>query len=207
MAAPEMVVLGASAGGLNALSKLLALLPESFGLPVALVQHLMPGRRSVLAKLLQNQTELRVCQAMDKARMIPGTVYVAPPDYHLGIDRSDGHARPPQTAGSFRFLAPHAHYQLALSQEEPVLFSRPSIDVLFESAAIATRGRLVGALLTGANADGAYGCRCIKRWGGAVMVQAPETAEVATMPRAALDMVEADVVGDLEHLASELRHL
>jgi two-component system chemotaxis response regulator CheB len=160
----KIVVVGASLGGLHALEAILSALPEDFPLPVAVVQH-----RSVLSgeawvHVLQRHSRLKVREPLDKDPIQPGRVYIAPPDYHLLVDD-----------GAF-----------ALSTDEPVLFARPSIDVLFESVADAFGSGTIGVVLTGASEDGARGAARIKRRGGYLVVQDPETAESPVMPRAAL---------------------
>src|SRR6201991_418522 len=136
----EAVVIGASAGALEALSVILPALPATFRLPVFIVVHMPPNRQSVLAELFQRKCRLRVREAEDKERISGGTVYFAPPDYHLLVEM-DKH--------------------LSLSSDEPVLYSRPSIDVLFESAADAYGPGLIAIVLTGANQAGAKGLRTV----------------------------------------------
>lgn len=162
---PEAVVIGASAGALKALSVILPALPATFGLPVFIVVHMPPDRKSVMAELLQERCRLRVCEAEDKEPIRGGTVYFAPPDYHLLVEK-DKH--------------------LSLSTDEPILYSRPAIDVLFESAADAYGRGLVGVILTGANQDGANGMRAVVDAGGLAIVQSPGDAFAPAMPEAAL---------------------
>ena len=162
-----IVVVGASWGGLQALSDLLEGLPASFDLPVVIVQHRGKDAESLLAMLLQDHTRLRVLEVEDKQPIERGHVYIAPPDYHLLIEG--------------------AHFSLTV--DEQVRFSRPSIDVTFDSAASACGSRAVGVVLTGANEDGARGLRRIVDAGGRAIVQDPATAEVRTMPMAALRSV------------------
>lgn len=161
----DAVVVGASAGGVEALLTVFSDLPAGYGLPLICVLHLPESRDSLLADLFSRRLALRVKEAQDKEDLSPGTLYFAPPGYHLSIesDRS-----------------------FSLSREEPLHYSRPSIDVLFESAADSFQERLVGILLTGANQDGAAGLASIKRAGGLTIVQDPLEAQVSTMPEAAL---------------------
>jgi two-component system chemotaxis response regulator CheB len=161
----EAIVVGASAGALEALTELLAPLPASFRLPILVVVHLSPDRKSILAELLDAKCQLEVREADDKEPIEPGTIYLAPPDYHLLVEPDK---------------------RLSLSSEEPVHYSRPSIDVLFETAAEAFGPRMIGVILTGANDDGARGLKGIRDAGGITIVQRPELAHVATMPQAAL---------------------
>src|SRR3712207_2155174 len=169
----ELIVVGASWGGLHALSELLEALPPRLGAAVAVAQHrAADAPQGGLEALLQQHTAYPVCEAGDKQRIEPERIYVAPPDYHLLVER-----------GSF-----------ALSVDERVQYARPSIDVLFESAADAYRERLIGIVLTGANEDGACGLAEIKRRGGVAIVQDPATAERRAMPDAALAAASADAV-------------
>src|SRR5579863_8586893 len=159
----EMIVVGTSLGGLHALETLLHGLPPGFPIPVAVVQHRGPEESS-LASLLQLHCALPVAEVNDKDRVIAGRVYLAPADYHLLVE-----------GGRF-----------ALSTDARVQHARPSIDVLFESAADTYHDRLLGVILTGASADGAAGALRIKHCGGRVVAQDPTSAEAPTMPRAAI---------------------
>lgn len=163
--AVEAVVIGASAGAIEALSIVLPPLPAEYPLPVFVVVHVPPDRNSIIAELFAAKCQMRVKEAEPSEEIQGGTIYFAPPDYHVLIERNG---------------------RLSLSSEEPVLFSRPSIDVLFESAADAYGEALVGVVLTGANADGAAGARAIGAEGGTVIVQTPGQALEPTMPQAAL---------------------
>ena len=167
----EAVVIGASAGGVEATSALLGALPKSFGAAVAVVIHLPPSNENLLVRVLQPRCALPLREACDKEPMSPGTVCVAPAGYHLLVE-------PERT--------------FALSLDEPVHYSRPSIDVLFESAAHAYRDRLLGIVLTGANADGAEGLRIVRELGGTGWVQDPKTAESPEMPHAAIAATRVD---------------
>lgn len=161
----KAIVIGASAGALDALSQVLALLPEDYLLPVLVVVHLPADKKSILAELLDMKCRVSVKEADDKEPLASGVVYVAPPDYHLLVEK-DG--------------------TISLSNEEPILYSRPSIDVLFESAADAIGPGLIGVVLTGANDDGAHGLAAIRDAGGRCIVQDPQDAYSAIMPLAAL---------------------
>lgn len=164
----EITVIGASMGGLNALSVILAGLPKNLPVAVAIAQHRHKSSDGELVNFLQQQSLLPVFEVEDKQAIAPGQVYLAPADYHLLIE--PGH--------------------FALSTEAPVTFARPSIDVLFESAADAYGDRAIGVILTGASQDGAAGLAKIKSCGGLTIVQTPETAESRTMPEAAIAAVE-----------------
>ncbi|MBN8849606.1 MAG: chemotaxis protein CheB, partial [Sphingomonas sp.] len=141
----EAVAIGASAGAVEALSAILPRLPADYPLPVLVVVHVPADRRSVLATLFQSKCRIAVREAEDKEPVVPGTVYFAPPDYHLQVE---------------------ADRTLSLSADDPVLYSRPSIDVLFESAADAYGAALAGVVLTGANQDGARGLAAVAEAGG-----------------------------------------
>lgn len=166
-------VVGASWGGLAALGELVKSLPQDFALPLAVVQHRSKQADDLLAKILQDMTPLRVVDVEDKEPIEPGTVYIAPANYHMLVD--DGH--------------------FTLTTDPLVRFSRPSIDVTFVSAGDAYPGATLGVILTGANDDGSRGLRHIVNRGGKAIVQDPETAESGTMPKAALRAVpEAEVL-------------
>lgn len=179
----EAVVIGASAGALEALSVLLPALPAAFNLPVIVVVHLPPDRRSMLAELLQQRCRILVREAEDKEAISRGTAYLAPPDYHLLIELDKS---------------------FALSSDEPVHFSRPSIDVLFESAADAYGSALIAIVLTGANADGAKGMGAVAAAGGTAIVQNPESAFAAAMPESALELTPNARVMTLDEIAAYL---
>ena len=178
----DIVVVGTSWGGLAALRELIGGLPSDFGVPLVVVQHRHRESGQLLAGLLQDSTSLAVCETDDKTPITPGTVHIAPPDYHLLVEE-----------GYF-----------SLTVEEPVAFSRPSIDVTFASAADVYGERAVGIVLTGANADGSRGLRRIADRGGLALVQQPATAESPAMPAAALDMVPEARVLTLHEIAETL---
>jgi two-component system chemotaxis response regulator CheB len=183
--ASEIAVIGTSWGGLAALHQILAALPKAFALPVVVVQHRHKDSGHFLSHVLQEDTRLCVCEVEDKAPIVGGNVYIAPANYHVLVER--GH--------------------LALSTEEPVSFSRPSIDVTFISVADAYRAGAVGIVLTGANSDGARGLKRIADRGGVAIVQRPDTAESAVMPNAALSSVPSARVLTLAGIASFLGSL
>ncbi|NOJ81734.1 chemotaxis protein CheB [Myxococcus xanthus] len=182
----DAVVVGASAGGVDALVTVLPSLPRAFRPSVLVVIHQPRERRSMLVDIFSARCALPVREAQDKEPVQPGTLYFAPPDYHLLVDEGPS---------------------LALSADDPVLFSRPSIDVLFESAADVYGHRLAGLILTGANSDGARGLAAVRDAGGVTLVQRPDTAHVATMPAAALARGPADFVLSLEQIADLLRRV
>lgn len=174
--------MGASWGGLAAMSRLLGALPEGVTPPFVVAQHRSADSASGLGELLQAHTSRVVREADDKMPLAPGHVYLAPPDYHLLVEA--GH--------------------LSLSTDGPVQFARPSIDVLFESVADAYGESAVGIVLTGANEDGARGLRTIKQRGGVAIVQDPATSEKRTMPEAALALAVADAVLPVEEIGKFL---
>ena len=183
--AAGIVVVGASWGGLQALTTLVSGFPKDFPLPLVLIQHRSRDSTSALAELLQDASKLCVCEVEDKAPVVPGHVHIAPPDYHLLID-----------SGFF-----------ALSTEAPHRYSRPSIDITFESAALAYDGDTIGVVLTGANQDGSEGLKLIVARGGVAIVQDPETAESPTMPKAAIAAVPTATVLPVAGIAPHLCRL
>ncbi len=175
----DLVVVGASWGGLQALRWLLEGLPGDFPTPIVVAQHRANDSSDVMVRMLQSHSSLAISEASDKDAIEPGHVYIAPPDYHLLIE-----------PGS-----------LALSTDEFVHHSRPSIDVTFESAADAYADRLVGVILTGANTDGSAGLKRIRDEGGVTVVQDPATAARPEMPSAAMDAVRGVKVLPLRKIA------
>jgi len=182
----KAVVVGASAGGMDAISKLLSALPASFPLPIVVVQHLHPSSGGYLVEHFERICVLPVREPEDKEEIQSGTIYLAPANYHLLIETDE---------------------TFSLSIDERVSHSRPSIDVLFESAAIAWGGRVIGVLLTGANSDGASGLCLIKSYGGLALVQDPATAGYPVMPQAAIDAGCADQILSIEGIAQFLYSL
>ena len=182
----DAVVMGASAGGVEALLALLTALPRDFPTPILVVLHIPRDRPSLLVSLFSRRCALAVREAEDKEPLLPGTVYFAPPDYHLLVD-----------------AGPCA----ALSVDPLVQYSRPSIDVLFEAAADLFRRRVLAVLLTGANSDGARGCAAVRAAGGLVMVQDPDEAQVRYMPEAALRLGAPDFLLRLEQMPDTLLRL
>lgn len=181
----DAVVIGASAGGVEALNSLLPALPADCQ-AVFVVLHLPRERPSLLAEIFQPRCALPVREAQDKEPAVRGTVYIAPPDYHLLVD---------------------AGPQLALSADDLVNFSRPSVDVLFQSAADIYGDRLLALILTGASADGAAGLEAVKRAGGTVAVQRPDSARAPLMVEAALQRTPSAAALSLDEIADLLRRL
>ncbi len=181
----KLVVIGTSLGGLSALKVLLGGLTKAFPPAIAVVQHRHKESGNVLSEFMQQYTSLTVRDVEDKDELLPGSVYLAPADYHLLVEPG----------------------YLTLSIDEPICYARPSIDVLFESAADAYMNRTIGIILTGANHDGAKGLARIKACGGLAIVQDPATAEMSVMPQAALAATAVDAVLPLSDIAPYLVNL
>jgi two-component system chemotaxis response regulator CheB len=182
----SIVAVASSAGGIQALSALLGALGPQLSVPVVVVQHLDRRHRTVLAEVLARRTELRVKLAEAEEHVLPGTVYLAPPDRHLLVD-SEG--------------------MLSLSHTELVHFVRPSADLLFESVAAAYGPAAIACVLTGTGQDGAMGVEAVKSRGGTVIVQDPLTAEFTGMPQSAMATGAVDFVLPLDEIATVVRGL
>jgi two-component system chemotaxis response regulator CheB len=183
MAGYELIAMGASWGGLAALETVLRALPREFRTPIAIAQHrAVDSGSGALSELLALHSGRDVCEAGDKDPIEPGRVYIAPPDYHLLVEP----------------------YGFALSTEGAVHYSRPSIDVLFDSAADVHGDRLAAVILTGANDDGAYGIQRVRRRGGLTIAQDPETAEKRDMPDAAIATGDVQKVLPLDEIGPYL---
>jgi two-component system chemotaxis response regulator CheB len=181
----SVVVIGTSQGGLDALRIIISALPADYPIPLVVVQHRHRDSDATLARFLQGLTPLRVCEIDDKQPLEGQRVFIAPPNYHMLVER--GH--------------------FSLSIDAPVRYSRPSIDLALTSASEAYAHHAVGVVLTGANADGAVGLRNIADRGGLAVVQDPRTAEAAAMPKAALEVVPTARVLPLGRMASFLIEL
>jgi two-component system chemotaxis response regulator CheB len=179
----DSVVIGGSAGGIQACSAILAALPPGFAMPVLLVQHLHPGEKGAFSRHMGSVARLPVIEAGDKDLIEPGRVYIAPADYHMRIamDRT-----------------------ISLSREEKVHRSRPSIDVLFESAALVLGKKVIAVILSGASADGTAGLQAIKAAGGLTLAQDPAMAEFPLMPRTAINTGAVDEVLTTEEIGQRL---
>lgn len=182
----KAVVIGASAGAVQALQAVLPALPAGYPLAVLVVVHVPSGRSNVLLPLFQAKCRITVKEAEDKEPIVGGVIYFAPPDYHLLIE-ADG--------------------SIALSADEAVNYSRPSIDVLFESAADAYGSALVGVILTGANHDGAAGLKAVLDAGGVAIVENPVGAYASAMPDAALEASPSANTMNLDAIALYLLSL
>lgn len=185
MKAPELIVIGCSMGGMSAMKMILQAIPPAFQTPIAVAQHRHKASNEGLPSFLRRSSRLCVMDVEDKQWIKPNCVYLAPADYHLLVER-----------GAFH-----------LSVDGAVAHSRPSIDVLFESAADAYGSSLVGVILTGANADGAKGAKRIRERGGFLIAQDPATAEAPAMPKAVIDSVRVDRILPLDRIGPFLVEL
>lgn len=182
----EAVVIGVSAGGINALKVIFTTISDKFTLPVIVVQHLHPHSDSFLPNYLDSLSHMRIKEAEDKEIICAGTVYIAPANYHLLVEEDK---------------------TLSLNTDEKVNYSRPSIDVLFRSAAAVYQSKLIGVILTGANNDGVLGMKRIKKYGGLTIVQDPTTAEAETMPSAVIKQIEVDYILSLAKIGQLLEDI
>jgi two-component system chemotaxis response regulator CheB len=182
----KMLAIGFSAGGIPLIKRILEMLPKNYPLPIVIVSHLQRGQESCLAELLNDITQLTVSTAKDKEAIIPGRVYLAPPDYHLLVEK-------------------HLHTPIfTLSVDEPVKSVRPSIDVLFESAAEVFESGLIAVLLSGANSDGADGMAYVKELNGMGIILDPLESEFSAMPSAAIQRADVDYVASIDEIISLL---
>jgi two-component system chemotaxis response regulator CheB len=179
----EIVALASSAGGLAALTQVLSALPRNFPTPIAVVQHLDPRHRSLMAKILSGRTELRVKEAENEEVLEAGTAYIAPPDNHLLIN-PDG--------------------SVSLTHSELVHFVRPSADLLFESMAASYKDKSIAVVLTGSGSDGSLGVQAVKKMGGTVIAQDEASSEFFGMPSAAIQTGSVDFILPLEEIAPAL---
>jgi two-component system chemotaxis response regulator CheB len=179
----DIIAIAASAGGLSALSQLLAALPGDFPAAIVVVQHLDPRHRSLMAEILSRRTNLKVKEAQEGERLDAGTVYIAPPNRHLLVN---------------------ADRTLSLTQTELVHFVRPSADLLFESVAASFKERAIAIVLSGTGSDGSMGVQAIKKMGGTVIAQDEKSSEYFGMPQAAVQTGSADFVLPLGEIAPAL---
>ena len=184
----DLVVIGASWGGLEALTTVLSSLPKNYPLPILVVQHRQRNQidTEMLVNVMNKRCKLNVLEPDDKEPIEAGNLYIAPSDYHMFVEHKG---------------------EIALSSDELVNYSRPSIDLLFESAADCYQSGVLGIILTGANSDGASGLQTIKNKGGGALIQSPETAEVDTMPLAAMAATQADAILPLSEITMYLKEL
>lgn len=182
----QLIVIGGSAGSLDVILKQLPVLQRGLPVAIVLVLHRKPASEDILADLLATRTEWKVKEAEEKERILPGTIYIAPADYHLLLEND---------------------HSFSLDVSEKVNYSRPSIDITLESAAEVYGPSLLAILLSGANADGVEGMRTVKATGGACVVQDPASAEVGFMPQQAIDQVLIDKVVPADELAAFINGL
>ncbi len=182
----KAVVIGASYGGLEAIKLVLNELPSNMGIPVIVVLHIGNNNISTFLELLNRDGKHFVKEVEEDEAIEAGTIYFAPPNYHLQVENE---------------------YSFSLSTAEKVNFSRPSIDVLFETAAWTFKNRLLGILLTGSNSDGAEGLKTIKEFGGTTIVENPETAFAKTMPLSGIKISTPDYILNLEEIAKKIEEL
>lgn len=182
----EAIVIGTSAGGLEALARVLPELRPDLPVPVLIVQHISASSDSFLIEYFNGLSSLPVKEAEDKEPLKAGTIYFAPPDYHLQVEENRS---------------------LSLSNSEKINYSRPSIDVLFETAVWAFGSSLIGVIMTGANWDGAEGLQKIFQAGGYTIVQDPKSAAVSRMPEAAIQLRQPSAILELEKIGQALNDL
>lgn len=182
----EVIVIGVSAGGLQALTQIIPEIPKDYPLSIVIVQHRLNDYNDFLAQYLSNLSELAVKEPQTLEPVLPSHIYVAPAGYHLLIERNK---------------------KFSLNVDPPVCYSIPSIDVLFQSAATCYRSKLIGIILTGANSDGSDGIKTIKEYGGLTVVQDPNTAEVDFMPKAAINNTDIDHIIPLNQIGIFLKQL
>lgn len=182
----KAVVIGTSAGGMEALGLILTKLPSNFGTPILIVQHLSPQSDGYMARRFNEICHIAVKEADEKEKILSGTVYIAPANYHMLVENDE---------------------TLSLTVDEKINYARPSVDVLFETASDTYKDKLIGIILTGANSDGSKGLKKIKERGGLVMVQAPHTAVASSMPEAAIKATHVDYVLTIDEIAKKLMEL
>lgn len=176
----KTIVIGTSYGGLQAIRIIVNELPKNFKTPIIIVLHIGNNNINTFLSLLNRSSNLRVKEAEEKELIKPKTIYFAPPNYHLQVEDK---------------------YSLSLSTAQKINYSRPAIDVLFETAAWTFQNQLLGILLTGSNSDGAEGLKTIKKFGGTTIVENPETAYAKTMPEAGIRKSTPDYILNLDEIA------
>jgi len=182
----KAVVIGASAGGIDAISAVLVGLKEDFNVPILIVQHLSPDSDNYMVTHLNEICRINVVEAEEKEKVQSGNAYVAPPNYHILVEQDE---------------------TLSLSVEPKVNYARPSIDVLFETAANTYGNGLIGVILTGANSDGSKGLKRIVELGGIAIVQNPKTSEFDSMPMAAIATTKVDYILELREISTKLAEI
>jgi two-component system, chemotaxis family, protein-glutamate methylesterase/glutaminase len=179
----EAIVIGVSSGGMNAMKVMFSQLPKNFNIPIIIVQHISPRSDNQWINLLNEKSDLYIKEADEKERIEQGKVYFAPPGYHLLIERNK---------------------TFSLTIDERVNFARPSIDVLFESAAEVYKSEVIGVVLTGSNNDGTKGMKRIKEYGGLTIAQDPATAESGYMPASVIAAMQVDHILPLDDIINLL---
>lgn len=178
----KLVVIGTSAGGINASRQIISSLPKDFPAPIVIIQHMNSFMNMFFIDYLNSHSQLKVKEVQHMELLLPGRVYYASPNYHALLENG----------------------KVLLNADAKVNFSRPSIDVFFESAAFEEKENLLGVILTGANNDGSYGLLCIQKNGGACLIQDPESAESQEMPKAAQKLLQVDEVYSLEEIGRKM---
>ena len=177
------IVIGASAGGMDAIKTILMPLEEAFAASILIVQHVSPHSHGYMVNYLNGICHINIKEADEKEKILPGNVYIAPPNYHLLVEKDE---------------------TLSLTVDPKVNYSRPAIDILFDSAAEIYQNELIGIILTGANSDGSKGLKRVKELGGLTIVQDPITAEADFMPKAAMEITEVDYILSLNEISNKL---
>jgi len=182
----EAIVIGVSSGGMNALKFIFATLPAGFSIPIIIVQHVSPRSDNEWIKVLNENSNLTIKEADEKEKIEQGNIYIAPANYHLLIEEDK---------------------TFSLTIDERVNYARPSIDVLFETAAEAYKNKLIGMVLTGSNNDGTSGIKRIKECGGLAIIQDPVTAESSYMPASAIAAIDPDYILSLEEIIELIKKI
>ena len=182
----KLIVIGTSAGGIDALKHIFNSLSEGFNIPIAAVIHISQETGNGLTELLNRYSSLPVSYPEDKEKIEKGRIYIAPPDYHLLLEKG---------------------FSFSLNIDDKVNFCRPSIDVLFESASYILKQNIIGVLLTGSNRDGASGIAEIKRKGGLSVIEDPETAFSPFMPKSGIEACIPDFKGSLDRIADYINNI
>jgi len=182
----EAIVIGVSSGGMEAMKFLFSALPREFSIPIIVVQHMSPHSDSQWISVVKKNFPLEFKEADEKEKILPGHIYIAPPNYHLLVE---------------------ADRSFSLSVEPKVNYARPAIDVLFQTASMVYKEKLIGIVLTGSNHDGAEGLKQIKVCGGLCIVQDPATAASSYMPQAALEAAQPQYVLSLKKVIDLLKSI
>lgn len=182
----KAIVIGASAGGFSAIKLFLSTLNPKMSVPIIIIQHVLSGSELAVTELYKNLCNYSIKEVVSREKIVSGHIYLTPPNYHLLLEED---------------------LSFTLSTEDKVSYARPAIDVTFECAAEIFKSSLVGILLTGANEDGSRGLKKIQKWGGYTIVQNPKTAEIATMPQSALNIMNPDKIIEIGELGEIINKL